>query len=345
MIDPSLLSVASEDRDDRPGSQYASKKDVKWALIAVAVAAIILYPAYAYMKGISNVHVCAANIKEMGQALSQYAGDNDDRFPPTHQEAYAPTGAPAVLNGRVSTWVTQAFRYNPKIEGYSCPTADDSESVPNEGRRENPETKRDETITVPSTYGMYRGLSAALQSGVESQTILLAETSNFGSKNSYDPVPYRDANGHPVPFDGFSVGWDYRLIGQAPGDMSALLRIPNIEPLLLRPAQENKDGTANTKSTQVRSVYPTRLAFRDSQNGYDAKGVYGRHQYIHAITVDGRLVRLNRADAHFRIEDSGRIGHPFRVPANLGIYDLLAARTQPEPLSSEEEGAFIRNRP
>jgi hypothetical protein len=200
-------------------------------------------------------------------ALNAYAADHDDRYPPVAELADATTGAPAVLNNRISSWISQVYRYDPKIR-YDCPAAAPSEAVANEGRRENPETHRNETVTVYSTYGLYAPYGGALKSGIESpgQVVLLAETSNLGALGSLDPVKFVAPDGTVIPFDGHVIGWD-------------------------------NSNVAPNKATQK----VTRLAFRDSAS----QTPFGRHpKGLHAISADGGLIRLEpndqNIDAHQR---------------------------------------------
>lgn len=276
MIDPTLLAVAAEDDRDSPrGSAYASKKDIKWMLLGVAGLLVILYPAYVYMKGFSNVHVCSANMNALFQAVSLYAQDNEGRFPPVAEEADPRTGAPSLVNGRLSTWMSQAFRFQPKMSTYVCPASEDDEAVVNEGRLENPKTHEMETVTFRSTYGMYRPYGGAVAANVEKpgQTLIIAETSNLGSQGSFDPHPFTLPGNGQSPYDGYVIGWDT-------GNVSPLEFAP-----ALKPGQKAPPPRVS------------RLAFRNVGPSGNMADAYGRHDFIHGISADGSLIRVKKSDA------------------------------------------------
>jgi len=111
-----------------------------------------------------------------------------------------------------------------------CPTAGDAEVV----RNESPESSKK---TVNSTYGMYVPYGGILTSLVESpdEVVLIAETSNRGAKDTFNPKPY----GENLP-DGFTIGWS------------------------------NSNGTPDKSTTSV-----TRLAFPGSANGPTKIGRHG----------------------------------------------------------------------
>lgn len=316
MIDPSLLTVAAEeDRDSPRGSAYASKKDIKWMLIGVGGLLLLLYPAYLYMLGISNVHVCASNLNAMYQAVSLYAQDNEGRFPPIAEEADPRTGAPLMANGRLSTWMSQAFRYQPKESIYRCPAAADDELVPSEGRVENPTTHQMETRTILSSYGMYRPYGGAVSTNIErsSQTVIIAETSNRGAQGSYDPHPFLSPEGQPLPYDGFSIGWSGGNV--SPTELLAK------EPDKSSAKKDDKElaKSPDSKDDKEPPQIITRLAFRQVGAKGDLSQAYGRHQFIHGITADGNLLRLNKASMQVEMEKGRPVqASSWPVPALFG---------------------------
>jgi hypothetical protein len=278
------IPTDDEDREGPPKSRYISKKDLRWIIVGAIVLFIFGYPLFSNFKEGRDWHICASNMNGVYKALSSYANDYDGRFPPVAEEADPHTGAPGLYDGRLRTWVTQAFRYDNDPAIYNCPKAQDSETFPNEGDVRDKATGKVTVQTVRSSYGMYRGYNAAMLSAIErpGQVVFLTETSNFGAETSYDPLPFLDQRKATVPFDGFSVGWDTN----------------NIQP----------DPTSKKL---------TRLAFRQSSKG-DFSQAFGRHQSgIHAITADGNLLVLKPGDATLHLRAGDPTGE-WAVPASIG---------------------------
>jgi hypothetical protein len=276
MIGPLLLVPAEDDRDDAHRSTYVSKKDVKWVLIGIAVLAVILYPVYINLKRQSDSHVCAANMNLIYQAISLYANDHDDRFPPVVQTGAGSPGAPTVLQESVYSWVSLTHRYNPKVS-FVCPAAQEDENSPNQVTDDITKQRK----IVQSSYGMYKPYGGMSSTGVErsGETVLFAETSNFGSQSSFDPVKFFGPDKQPIPYDGFSIAWN----------------------------DSNVDPGAKTTSV-------TRLAFRKSASGNFGEA-FARHDVgVHAISVDGGLINLAPNDAHVQTL-GGQIKGRWSVPA------------------------------
>lgn len=267
MIFSPLVSIPADDEpiQDRPKSHLITKKDVKRFLYVLPFIVLILYFLYAYFKKISDWHTCAGNMNSIYKAIGLYANDYDDRFPPLSPACNPGTGTPYVTNGTVQTWVTPIFQYDPRPEIYQCPAAQPGEAVPTAASipPKKPGEKHQDVV-VQSTYGMYAGYAAASEALVQrsGESVFLAETANYGSQNSYDPQPYLDATGRPVPYDGFSIGWN--------------------------------DGNL-TASTASRHV--TRLAFHDAAKGDFSKSTSRHDQGIHAIGPDGNLIILHPPDS------------------------------------------------
>jgi hypothetical protein len=284
MIFPVLVSMAAEEDRDGPRSQHFTKKDLKWVVVLLILLAIILPPVYNKFKKDSDEHVCITNMNAIYKALSLYANDHDDRFPPIAWEENPTTGEPNITNGKVTSWVTQAFHYDQRPEIFHCPAAEADESVPTEGAVRKAGDTKATHLTINSNYGMYVGYAAAMQSSIdnEDQVILFAETSNSGSQKSYDPYPFLDSAGKQVPYDGFSIGWN----------------------------DANKIPTLASRSV-------TRLSFRDSANG-DFKNATGRHgDEVHAMAPGGNLIMLHPSDARLE-RRAGDIQGRWSVPALLG---------------------------
>lgn len=261
MIFPVFVSIpADDDREDAPKSHLITKKDVKRFLIVLPFIVLILFFLYRYFKKQSDWSNCASNMNAVYKSVSLYANDWDDRFPPL-AEADATTGTPTVTNGKVITWVTQVFAYDPRPEIFQCPASDHSEAVPTEGAIHPKGAPKAIHVTVNSTYGMYAGYATASQSLLDrsGQSIFLSETSNMGAMNTYDPFPFKDSAGKVVGYDGYVMGWDNS----------------NVEP--------------NAQSKNV-----TRMAFRDTADGTfnNADSRHG-NMMVHCIAPDGSLINLH----------------------------------------------------
>lgn len=278
------IPAEDEDREGPPKSRYVSKKDIKWLTVGLVVLLIMLFPIYSVYRNYKDQTVCAYNMNAIYQAISNYAESHDDRFPPVAEEANSHAGTPYVPdNGLLHTWVTLAFSSDPRPSIFKCPASEPAETYPSEGDQPRTGATPAKIVKVDSSYGMYRGYSAAMRSGIEhsSEVVLFSETSNFGAESSYDPQPFLD-HGHSVPYDGFSIGWD----------------TGNIEPDL------------TTKKV-------TRLAFRKTSTG-DLGKAYGRHgKFIHAINADGGLMLLS-PDSMIVHMHGQEPQVPWTVPAFIG---------------------------
>ena len=278
------IPTDDEDREGPPKSRYVSRKDLKWLAVIVIVLIIVFYPVYSNLRDQRDWHTCASNMNAVYKALSGYMNDYDGRFPPLAEEENPRTGTPRLYDGRLITWVSHAFQYDNHPDIYTCPKAEDSETYPNEGDIRRQGTTPAQVVTVRSSYGIYRGYNAAMLSAIErpGSVVFLTETSNYGSESSYDPLPFLNASKSPVPYDGFSVGWDN----------------DNVQP-----------GPTSKKIT--------RLAFRQSATG-DFSKAYGRHRDgIHAITADGNLLVLRQGDATLHMRAEEPTGE-WAVPASIG---------------------------
>jgi len=281
MIFPGLVAIpAEDDREDAPKSHLITKKDVKRFLIALPFIVLMLFFLYHFFKRQADWSNCASNMNAVYKAVNFYANDWDDRFPPL-AEADAVTGTPTVTNGKVNTWVTQVFAYDPRPEIFVCPAADPSENVPNEGAIHGKPGERAKHVTVNSSYGLYAGYASASQSLLErsGQSLFIGETSNMGARKTYDPFPFKDASGNVVPYDGFSMGWNDS----------------NVEP-------------------SPQSKFITRMAFPDTSNG-NFQNADSRHEnkMLHAISADGNLINVRAFDAKINLQ-GGQPSGLWRTP-------------------------------
>ena len=237
---------------------YYSKKDVKWVSIILAVLIVVGIPVWYGFRDQRNKQVCAGNMKAAYDAMIQYAEQNDSRLPPLYE--VGPGGAPKLFGGRPVVWTTQVSPYMSPRFNFVCPSAENDELMKTTGQDANGKSRE-----IDLTYGMYVPMSASpyMLLSKPDTTALIAETSNNGAQGSFDPLPFKDPQGHIVPFDGFMVGFD----------------------------------DSNSKLTPT-SRFVTRLAIRNVSKGYSSKDALTRHGIgIHLFFVDGHSRFLHAADA------------------------------------------------
>lgn len=182
--------------DRSGGAQYVTRKDFKTVAIVLVVLCVLFYPIYRELQGNSERTRCKANIRAISNAVSQYAEQHDNRYPPVFRPAEDGERPALTENDLPYTWVSDVAPYMNARQSFLCPTATDKESVANESIVAGLKSS-------PSTYGMYLPYGGLLTSLVESpeQTIIIAETSDRGAEKSFDPVPYADRP------DGFAIAW------------------------------------------------------------------------------------------------------------------------------------------
>jgi hypothetical protein len=227
------------------GAGYVTKKDIRVIGIAMAVLAAILFPIYKLLERSSQSSRCLLNMKAMAAALNEYAEQHDDRFPPLMRTLL--NGSPDLgETGLPYTWASDVSGFMNPRASFRCPTAAEPEVAYVEGRDGN---------RLPVTYGMYSPYGAFLRAIVNDpdQTILIAETSNFGALDTFNPQPFLDLEGNKIPFDGFVIGWN----------------------------------DSNFQPSESSSA-ATRLAFPNSADGQFKKDGPMRHDAgIHAIVISG----------------------------------------------------------
>ena len=181
--------------DRSGGAQYVTRKDFKTVAIVLVALSVLFYPIYRELQGNSERTRCKANMRAISNAVSQYAEQHDNRYPPVFrsEDGQKPD---LTENGVPYTWVSDVAPYMNSRQTFLCPTATAKESVANESIVAGKKSSR-------SAYGMYLPYGGLLTSLVESpdQAILIAETSDRGSEKSVDPVPYVDRP------DGFAIAW------------------------------------------------------------------------------------------------------------------------------------------
>ncbi len=202
-----VSSVGDYDPDEpegskKPGSQYMSRKDLRWIFIIMIVLVGAGMPVWYGMRDQRNKQVCASNIKAIYNSMMLYATLNDDRLPPLYN--IGGNGAPMLTGGKPIVWASLLTQSMNKRATFSCPSAEDSEKMPALGDDGN---KR---VDIELTYGMYlpMGSQAHMLLSNPKTTALIAETSNGGAMGTFNPMPFRDLAGNVVPFDAFMVGFD-----------------------------------------------------------------------------------------------------------------------------------------
>jgi hypothetical protein len=267
------------------GSQYMSKKDVRNILLVIVVLVAGLFPVYKSMERNSEKARCVQNMKAIASALAQYATLNTDRFPSLYEKG--PNGEPLTNDKGISpTWASVVSQYMSARQSFLCPSAIAEEAVAVAGMRPAPEQKLKPHPANSEllTYGMYAAYDTFPISQVDNpnSAIIVAETSNMGARDSYDPMPFKDADGKVIGADAFSINW----------------------------SNSNTVPNADTQSV-------TRLAFYNVKDGkFDPAGDSRHSSGINALTTGGALVLLKPDSAVFSSQPG--MGGRWAVPANLG---------------------------
>lgn len=267
MIFNPLLSTNNEpdDRtDELPRSGHLSRKDLKVLAVGLVVFGAILGLVYYYMLRDAERKICRTNMSAVFKAISLYAIDNDSQLPPTHQMVPGSI-EPVVENGAAITWVTSVSQYIDPKRDFVCPSASPEEYAMNQGYSE---TKG--TYSIPSTYGLYAAMSAVSISLVQnpSDVILLAETSNKGARDTYDPLPF------DAPYDGFLVGWD----------------------------------TNNVWPTDETAFVTRLAFYNGSKGPYGKEAIPRHDKGIHMFTVEGSMITAEPPAADVRMNQGVPVG-------------------------------------
>jgi hypothetical protein len=250
-----------------------SWKDIRVLGLVVLLLMAGLFPIY--QMGIKNSEKarCTQNFMAIYQAMNLYARDHDDGLPPLFRTGNGFVPGLGEETGRPYTWASDIVGYMGERGDFRCPSAKPQELV----RAEHPQAN-DQSVTM--SYGMYSPYGGYKTYNIENpdQTVLVAETSNLGTMSSYDPVPFKNADGSLLP-DGFVIGWN------------------------------DGNEVATSKSTKV-----TRLAFQNTASGTFGEQGIGRHtaeskqrkaiQVVHALTATGSKVNLTPGSAEIVQRDN-----------------------------------------
>lgn len=255
------------------GNQYISKKDIILVAIVLAVAGAVGYFTFPDIRKNADEATCKKNLKNIADSIRQYAIIYDDRYPPLYN--VGPGGAPAITDGYATAWASPI----PPLAGgasFTCPAAHEHETIKVNGESTQQAMFEKDTKQlryIKLSYGMLASLSTRPVYDVANpnQTILIAETSNNGSKNTYNPMPFTDNEGKVVPYDGFGIGFD----------------------------DTNGPSTPSSK-------FVTRLSFFGTKNGdFSAKSITSRHKkgLVFSVTAEGNLRKLAAQDAKLSLTD------------------------------------------
>lgn len=264
-----------EGSEPSAGSQYLSRKDVKWIGLILVVLGLFMIPIYHIMLDGRNEHLCRQNLSQITKALGVYSEEHDGRYPPLF--VTGSNGSPYMDDkGRSYTWISLLQDGMNKRSSFECPAAEETEAAKNQ----HPSTSKE---TILSTYGMYSPYSAFSIAEIANpeKVIIIAETSNHGSKGSYDPSPFKTADGTVVANDGFVIAFD----------------------------DSNTDITRQSKKV-------TRLAFPETADGNFKSQGPGRHSKgIWGLTSSGEAIQLTQESAVLDLLSPGRPQGRWAVPA------------------------------
>ena len=256
------------------GSQYLSRKDAKWVALILVILGLFAIPIYHVMLDGRNEHICRQNMSQVSKALGVYAEEHDGRYPPLF--VTGSNGSPAHdEKGRSYTWVSLLKDGMNTRSSFDCPAADDSEKA-------HSQHPSDSSLTIDSSYGMYSPYSAFAIAEIANpeQVIIVSETANHGANNTYNPLPYKTADGTEVPNDGFVIGFN----------------------------------DSNTDITRQAS-HVTRLAFGDTAKGDFTLQKAGRHSKgVWALTASGEAMMISPPTAALDLLIPGRPQGRWAVP-------------------------------
>ena len=188
------------DVEERPRSAYMSRKEFRNLFIAVGVLAIALIPVFSMLKRRAERAGCSNNVAAIYKAMQLYSEQNNDYFPPAY--VMAENGEPAIFDGHAYSWGNLIGPYMNARAKLRCPSATHEECVKIESINEGEEAEM--------TYGLFAPRSGQPRNMVldPTRSILSGETSNFGARDSFNPIPFKNVKGEKVPFDAFVIGFN-----------------------------------------------------------------------------------------------------------------------------------------
>jgi prepilin-type processing-associated H-X9-DG protein len=276
-----MIFLQSYSVDEPEGSgvsshTYLSFRDIRTLAIVLLAFFLAMTPIYVSMRRQSEKHRCLQNIREIGAAMNQYATLNDDRLPPIYATG-AQLEPQTDAMGRPFAYAALLTDFMSPRVNFRCPGAHaDEETIVQHPARTD--------VGLPLTYGIYAPYSHYPRGQIPdpAQVVVLAETSNYGSRGTFNPSPFRDPAGDVVPVDGFLIGFE-------------------------------NDNFDHRGSSAV-----TRLAFYDTRDGDFSAEKRSRHSDgIHVLYADGHYGVLPPPGARItRLGDlpSGLWGYPPPIP-------------------------------
>lgn len=277
-----ILSTNSFDPEEEEGRRrpsHVSRKEIIIILVALVVFGFAFYPFFQRFRRHALSERCVSNLQSIAHAIELYAAVNNDRLPPVYVVDEKGPYPKVFDDGNEFTWISLISNGMDRRASFKCPSSSDEEDVMNEGT----EREGGKTVPIRSSYGMFGGLSAYPVSSVPQpgSVGLVADTSNLGNGDpTYDPLPFKDANGKLVP-DAAVIGFD----------------------------NTNFTMMDSQRALYRKARFVTRLAFPGSAKGPFGNDTGMRHDDgVHMITVDGHLQRLKPADAF--VPHIGKNGDP-----------------------------------
>lgn len=235
---------------DAPGrSAYVTTKDIRVVAVGLVFLSALLYPVFRVLVRNSERARCTKNMEGIMYSINQYADQNDDRYPPIFDPGSA--GEPALQSsGTPYTWASVIQEYMKPSDSFRCPSADTDELT-------RSQDSQSVAGSFPLSYGMFAPMSSYNRSTVEDpdEAVVFGETSNLGTNKTFDPLPFTDASGQKMKYDGMIIGWN----------------------------NNNFDGDDKSK-------FITRMAFPGSAGGVFLKNGEGRHdEGSFVMTVTGHI--------------------------------------------------------
>ena len=194
MNESNSFDAAAPEGDVSGGGQYVTKRDLRVMIGGSILLLLLLYPIYRLMKANSEKTICGTNLGQIYKAVSMYSLDHDDRFPPIY--ATNEDNQPYIdKSGVPYTWISDVSQQMSARASFVCPSSDPLEQTVQQSK--------DSGVFIHSSYGMYTPYGGVARFDVENpdSTVLIVETSNHGSKGSFDPEPLKGQ------YDGFSAAW------------------------------------------------------------------------------------------------------------------------------------------
>ncbi|RYG40452.1 hypothetical protein EON79_22580 [bacterium] len=254
-------------------SQYLGKKDLYVLGGVVLVLALLLTPIYMMGKKNSEKARCVQNFKSMFDAVNLYAKDHDDGLPPVY--VVGDGGLPATNSkDEPYTWISDTAAYMTTRASFKCPAA-----TPGEGVLVQSPTGG---APIESTYGMYMPYGGVKTFNVEraDTTVLIAETSNQGANDTFDPLPFKH--------DGVVIGWD-----------------------------DNNYQSTEQSATITRLAFKgSASGDPDKALGrHDGRDERGPYTGVHALTASGELISIRPKDSKISQRADKLPGGLWNVPA------------------------------